>query len=859
MTSLTNEFTIDEVLQIISALPNNKAAGITGITYEDIKHLHPDLKEYIKHFFNLILQSQIYPQEYHNLINENNRAGLIGQSTLQPPQTIQHIIESAHKDKKPLWIGLQDLRKANRKNNVILPSGLSSDYDVLQGIDQGEVISPILWIIYYDPMFTHLSTLTDNLHTTSITKINNIYQPSTDLKINYSSSVVGYLDDTRGCNPIVYYYKSHDLLPDLTSLDLQSLWKHIMFMNQLTSIDGAHLATWKEIKQQNPKANFQGPKPRWFQELEKSNVTLSEHSRHLSRDLNLFPPARYIFMSPLIRKESIFRPKNEWTISWDLAQQCEFYGKMIEQQNDIYVSLTSSLILFKTHSKQFKFHNNIYTSTKNLIFPIKPLHTLRLLLAFTITKHRLIVPNVLPTHIPILSSLDSYLDANSDNFINSTNLNLNISSPFFIINIFLGSRDTIIQLFEISKLFSSYKNFIFYTNSSFSKIDENSSILTQMGFAWIETSTSTPNSGIPHLHFLECFSLIYLQRKLKYTLYLPPLSWFPIIVHWISILIHLNMIHTFYKITNKLTSIRQKLKCNNHIAWRLIDVLIEKKHLNVHLHKVKAHSNNYWNNLADDLANIARSLTPIEVNPTHLLGSLMTPLWASIAPVDRDIRKFCHNITDLYTFDNLLGNSALAPIFDRFPITSIHWPLTQRWLHHNSTLDICSSTKSSYDAFKIKSFNHILPCGDVLTKYYPDLYSSTGIPCLFCTIQQDTNKHLGLCTNLFPIINKIIYDHKAILQQLILDNDSSQSSILIAQALTCFDLLLPISHDNSLYHPIYLVIHQLIPQDLYDLIRSFTFNDKLTRKIIWDFLLSFHEHIYQQIWPSHCFLLRAWE
>ncbi|EXX60620.1 RNA-directed DNA polymerase from mobile element jockey-like [Rhizophagus irregularis DAOM 181602=DAOM 197198] len=254
MNSLSEDFSIEELSQVISSLPNNKAAGISGITYKDIKHTHQDFREYIQQFFNYIIQVQIYPRDWlyaflfpipkpkawdckientqpivlletfrklfvkiltqrintklmtYNLINENNRAGLMGQSTLQPLQVIQHIIESAYKDKKQLWIGLQDLSKAydrvnssllklalerlhfpdkittllislfsDRKNNVILPFGLSADYDVIQGIDQGEVISPILWIIYYDPMFSHLSQLTENLHITRINKINNIY------------------------------------------------------------------------------------------------------------------------------------------------------------------------------------------------------------------------------------------------------------------------------------------------------------------------------------------------------------------------------------------------------------------------------------------------------------------------------------------------------------------------------------------------------------------------------------------------------------------------------------------------------------------------------------------------------------
>uniref|UniRef100_U9U094 Uncharacterized protein n=1 Tax=Rhizophagus irregularis (strain DAOM 181602 / DAOM 197198 / MUCL 43194) TaxID=747089 RepID=U9U094_RHIID len=96
------------------------------------------LETFRKLFVKILTQRINILLTSYNLINKNNHAGLIGQSTLQPLQVIQHIIESAYKDKKQLWIGLHDLSKANRKNNVILPSGLSTDYDVLQSIDQGE-------------------------------------------------------------------------------------------------------------------------------------------------------------------------------------------------------------------------------------------------------------------------------------------------------------------------------------------------------------------------------------------------------------------------------------------------------------------------------------------------------------------------------------------------------------------------------------------------------------------------------------------------------------------------------------------------------------------------------------------------
>jgi hypothetical protein len=44
----------------------------------------------------------------------------------------------------------------DRKNEVITSYGKTAPYDVLTGIDQGEVISPVLWCIYYDPLLAEI-------------------------------------------------------------------------------------------------------------------------------------------------------------------------------------------------------------------------------------------------------------------------------------------------------------------------------------------------------------------------------------------------------------------------------------------------------------------------------------------------------------------------------------------------------------------------------------------------------------------------------------------------------------------------------------------------------------------------------
>src|SRR2546423_10435348 len=121
----------------------------------------------------------------HNILKGNQFAGVPGSSTFEPIRIINEIIEDAREKDKEIWILFQDLSKAydrvnihmlykvlkrlkipqsfcniiqnlftNRKNRIFTAVGLTDEYDVLIGIDQGEVISPLLWCIYYDPLLT---------------------------------------------------------------------------------------------------------------------------------------------------------------------------------------------------------------------------------------------------------------------------------------------------------------------------------------------------------------------------------------------------------------------------------------------------------------------------------------------------------------------------------------------------------------------------------------------------------------------------------------------------------------------------------------------------------------------------------
>ena len=49
----------------------------------------------------------------------------------------------------------------NHKNRVFTAHGTTNSYNLLVGIDQGEVISPLLWCIYYDPLLTKLQHMAE--------------------------------------------------------------------------------------------------------------------------------------------------------------------------------------------------------------------------------------------------------------------------------------------------------------------------------------------------------------------------------------------------------------------------------------------------------------------------------------------------------------------------------------------------------------------------------------------------------------------------------------------------------------------------------------------------------------------------
>ncbi|GET57871.1 RNA-directed DNA polymerase from mobile element jockey-like [Rhizophagus irregularis DAOM 181602=DAOM 197198] len=168
-------------------------------------------KSLVKLFYNRL--STIMAS--HDVLKGGNFAGLPGGSCRDPIITLESIIHDADVNKNPLWILSQDISKAfdsvdltmlrfalerirlpasavkfilslfmKRTNRVFTAHGSTPAYRVRIGIDQGEVISPLLWVIYIDPLLTVLKNEMMDPYVLSTPSLIDSSSPSLDLKIN---------------------------------------------------------------------------------------------------------------------------------------------------------------------------------------------------------------------------------------------------------------------------------------------------------------------------------------------------------------------------------------------------------------------------------------------------------------------------------------------------------------------------------------------------------------------------------------------------------------------------------------------------------------------------------------------------
>jgi ribonuclease HI len=332
-----------------------------------------------------------------------------------------------------------------------------------------------------------------------------------------------------------------------------------------------------------------------------------------------------------------YRLKNEWLIHWNGEKNSPIYRKTIEQTNnpehyipyvhpnEISTNLTPKkrtailqpcrgcnlhipyyrdlrprcVIMNRTTSLYvFKIYNNNYTPPQHLPFPQK--HKFKFpttpLLTLTTKAYNIFYNNFchLSLH-PVSESMNHFPIINNNNAIPN--------NKYFLKKILQGSSSQINLLLELSCSFSNQDQFTFYTNGSLIGLQTSS---CRMGYSWIEPNLNVTFKGSCILNPSSTKSESY--AILTVLLMLPNNS---------SVHIYTdsqNCIHNFNKFSNPLFSCRKQLNHNNHLLWTFIMELIKDKGLKLTLNKVKAHSNNIYNDMADELATQGLNIEPINLN-----------------------------------------------------------------------------------------------------------------------------------------------------------------------------------------------------------------------------------------------------
>uniref|UniRef100_U9U925 Uncharacterized protein n=3 Tax=Rhizophagus irregularis TaxID=588596 RepID=U9U925_RHIID len=141
--------------------------------------------------------TSIYEQKTNIPERESSRLGLKvqGSSTGEIILSIQTIIEHQKSHKQPLYILLQDLSKAYDRVDIPLLKHSLSEPSLRYG-NRNHTISPLLWVIYYDPMFEGINNTNYGGYTMTATMPKNIYDPLDSHTLTVNTKLLGYLDDT---------------------------------------------------------------------------------------------------------------------------------------------------------------------------------------------------------------------------------------------------------------------------------------------------------------------------------------------------------------------------------------------------------------------------------------------------------------------------------------------------------------------------------------------------------------------------------------------------------------------------------------------------------------------------------------
>ena len=319
-----------------------------------------------------------------------------------------------------------------------------------------------------------------------------------------------------------------------------------------------------------------------------------------------------------------------------------------------------------------------------------------------------------PTHIPNPPSI--YIQQNPIDIIFYTNIISNELNQLAYNNIALT-------------------DLIFYTDRSVTNISTDQ---CQMSISWVQVHNNTIQQTFsasiqqwPSSYKAELLAILSAistcPRNSKVDIYTDSQS----------------IISKYNKITTQLTKPNKAYSYNYWPIWHTLLNLIKSYSLIINFHKVTAHSDNTFNNLADSLAKNANSIYYLKFKHNNLYNPSYF-LQLNGINVESPTRHIIKNICNAYNIAMWSSQNRMNQIISIS--NQINWNSTWMYLNnnHKRTYNYTNFQLSHSKSFRIKNILNSLPTLHNMHYLYSHIYNS--INCISCN-SHEQNIHWAICSN----------------------------------------------------------------------------------------------------------------
>ncbi|RHZ80446.1 hypothetical protein Glove_136g49 [Diversispora epigaea] len=259
-------------------------------------------------------------------------------------------------------------------------------------------------------------------------------------------------------------------------------------------------------------------------------------------------------------------------------------------------------------------------------------------------------------------------------------------------------------------------------------------------------------------------------------------------------------------------------KCKNPVILQIISEIIKEKTLKITCYKVKAHSGDKFNEIADELAVIPKSLckfyndifegTTISLNYKNIKNRNFIPMWKS-SLLEIPIKQAIKEIYKVKTMIDWKFQERFKYFTNSEKNKIVNWNLTFKTKH-----------PSKLTAMKL--FCEELPSITKRHLHRPDLYENAE--CILCDRAEEDNLHIFTCKrggDEDPIKDLII-KFKIILREKILKNKPQTKELLIQNGLntvTCLNYYGEADYESTKHSP-YFTFFEIIKGYIPDILTN---------------------------------------